>query len=229
MNRPFTSALAPILPLFWDSWTPARSTSCRMPRVASASLHCKCRLRWPLKTGLQQDKPFSRHHSLFLLPVRRVVMCTCVYIQRVYLPYMRVRGTRGHTRQTGTYILSVPHLLVLSHSSGLCILIASLHSHGDHSSSLRASPNERACTVLSLPAAGSTAPRHRLTRRCCHQPSSLSVVPTKTTSNRPRVVSPVMSLVLLPASVKRRRRRRLVSLAILEEAKCSRCSYTRVA
>lgn len=226
MNRPFTSASAPILPLFWDSWSPARSTSCRMPRVASASLHCKCRLRWPLKTGLQQDKPFSRHHSLFLLPVRRVVMCKCVYVQRVYLLDTRTYKT---DRYIHTSILSLPHLLVLSHSSGLCIPIASLHSHGDHSSFLRASPNERACTVLSLlPAAGSTAPRHRLIRRCCHQPSSLSVVPTKTTSNRPRVVSPVMSSVLLPASVKRRRQR-LVSLAILEEAKCSRCSYARVA
>jgi len=71
-------------------------------------------------------------------------------VQRVYSVYCTC-VCEGHADTGQQYIhATLRHLLVLSHSRGLC-MYASLHSphihhisHDDHSSSLRASPNERA-------------------------------------------------------------------------------------
>ena len=111
----------------------------------------------PLKTGQEQDKPFSRHRSLFSLSVRRVsryVYIRMHKVQRAYSVYCTCvcEGHADTGRQYMRYTHPLPRLLMLSHSSGLCIhaymhpctVRTSTISHDDHSSSLRASPNERA-------------------------------------------------------------------------------------
>ena len=43
----------------------ARIHQLPVPRVANASLHTNLLVVSPLKSGREQNKPFSRHHSLF--------------------------------------------------------------------------------------------------------------------------------------------------------------------
>ena len=173
-------------------------------------------------------------------------MCTYVYIRyNGYTVSTAHACARDRIADTGQhYIHTYIHTL---HTAPPCVEPqswfvhrASLRSPHIHHLSRRSfffssRLTERACTVLSLPAAGSTAPHSRLIRRRCHRPSSLSVVvPTtlllhytarSSSSNRPTAVIGVMSPLL--ASVKQRP---LVNLPILEEAdKSSRCSYARVA
>lgn len=168
-------------------------------------------------------------------------MCTYVYIRyNGYTVSTAHACARDRIADTGQhYIHTYTHTL---HTAPPCVEPqswfvhrASLRSPHIHHLSRRSfffssRLTERACTVLSLPAAGSTAPRPRHIRRRCHQPSGPSVVPTtlhyitpSSSSNRPTAVIGVMSPLL--ASVKQRP---LMSLPILEEAKCSRCPYTLV-
>jgi hypothetical protein len=114
----------------------------------------------PLKTGQQKDKPFSRHHSLFLhsgarkaaqppspyaIPLRQQVLefeYTCIHITGIVTAHACARDTRTEYRpQEGR---------VLSHS-GLCIsqvhtcTVRTSTSHADQSSSSRLTI--RACTA----------------------------------------------------------------------------------
>jgi len=73
----------------------ARIHQLPVPRVANASLHTNLLVVSPLKSGQEQDKPFSRHHSLFSPSGARKAAHTPSRWSSRYVRYMYIVHTTG--------------------------------------------------------------------------------------------------------------------------------------